>query len=820
MKSKKVISIALVLSLVASLLCGFGMTAGAEGATQLYVALDGNDTNSGSISAPFATLEAAKNAARKIDGQVIINIRGGQYPVTSTLELTAEDSNTTYRAYKDEEVILNAANVLNVADFKAISAEKKALIIDQKASANVKMIDLKALGITEYGTLKCIGMGVSKDKGYPAALYINDEMQTISRYPNGEYVETGEVVAAGAANTDEGWTIKVDAATKGRMKKWTDANDVWVFGYFMHDWAENHLPVREFDAAKGTLSTAWIDHYGIVAERRYYYYNLLEELDAPGEWYLDREEGVLYVYPSETMEKVEFITFDKPFINATNVENVLIKNIHFEKGIGEGIVATDVKNFVVDSCELSSISDNGVTITQSETDNAKTANSGVKNSYIHDMGAGGILITAGSRKDLIPGNCFATNNHIERFSKIKTTYTAGITLRTTGNKADYNEINDAPHFAIQYQGNDLIMEYNDIYRVCTDTADSGAIYTGRDWTTRGCEIRYNYFHDMKMIGTKTGMRMQAVYLDDMHSYTKVNGNIFYKVSSIALFGGGRYNEFTNNLILESDDAFRFDARGLTWMQCGEGSQIMNNLKAMPYQSGIWAEKYPELVGILDDEPAIPKHNIIKNNVTYQTPDMVLDQNVTTYGTVENNIMIGNTKGFTDYKNQDFSLVADGSILKQLPDFEIVDYKKIGRYEVTEKDTDFEEEGAAPAANVITLVIGSDKLYKGDQVVTLDVPAQVKNDRTLVPLRAIFEALGATVEWEEATQTVTSTKGDITIKLTIGSDKLYKNDTEFVLDVPAQVVNDRTLVPVRAISESFGCQVGWEEATQTVTITVQ
>ena len=96
---KKIISVLLTLTLFASLLCGFGMTAGAEGATQLYVALDGNDTNSGSISAPFATLEAAKNAARKIDGQVIINIRGGQYPVTSTLELTAEDSNTTYRAY-------------------------------------------------------------------------------------------------------------------------------------------------------------------------------------------------------------------------------------------------------------------------------------------------------------------------------------------------------------------------------------------------------------------------------------------------------------------------------------------------------------------------------------------------------------------------------------------------------------------------------------------------------------------------------------------------------------------------------------------------
>ena len=160
------------------------------------------------------------------------------------------------------------------------------------------------------------------------------------------------------------------------------------------------------------------------------------------------------------------------------------------------------------------------------------------------------------------------------------------------------------------------------------------------------------------------------------------------------------------------------------------------------------------------------------------------------------------------------MVADGEILKKLPDFEIVDYSKIGRYEVTEKDTDFEAEGA----NVITLLIGSDKLYKGDEIVTLDVPAQVKNDRTLVPLRAIFEALGATVDWEEATQTVTSTKGDITIKLTIGSDKLYKNDTEFVLDVPAQVVNDRTLVPVRAISEAFGCKVDWVQDAQTVVIT--
>ena len=254
------------------------------------------------------------------------------------------------------------------------------------------------------------------------------------------------------------------------------------------------------------------------------------------------------------------------------------------------------------------------------------------------------------------------------------------------------------------------------------------------------------------------------------------------------------------------------------MESGEGSQIRNNLLKMPYQSEVWKAAYPELENILEDDPQLPKYNVISGNVTYKTAPMELADNVVEYSTVENNITISNTKGFTDYKNQDFSLVKDGDILNKIPDFEIVDYKSIGRYDVTDQDTDFEEEGAA--ANTIQLTIGSDKLQKGDEVVTLDVPAQTINDRTLVPLRAIFEALGATVDWEEATQTVTSTKGDLTIKLTIGSNKLYRGDEEVTLDVPAQVVNDRTLVPVRAISESFGCQVDWDEATQTVTIHVQ
>lgn len=94
---------------------------------------------------------------------------------------------------------------------------------------------------------------------------------------------------------------------------------------------------------------------------------------------------------------------------------------------------------------------------------------------------------------------------------------------------------------------------------------------------------------------------------------------------------------------------------------------------------------------------------------------------------------------------------------------------------------------------------------------------IKNSRTLVPLRTIFEMLGAKVEWDGSTQTVTATKGGTTIVMTIGSNKMYKNGVEITLDVPPEIINSRTLVPVRAVAESFDCAVEWDGENYTVNI---
>ena len=102
----------------------------------------------------------------------------------------------------------------------------------------------------------------------------------------------------------------------------------------------------------------------------------------------------------------------------------------------------------------------------------------------------------------------------------------------------------------------------------------------------------------------------------------------------------------------------------------------------------------------------------------------------------------------------------------------------------------------------------------------DVMPVIQNGRTLVPMRGIFEALGAEINWDETTKTVTGTKGDIDVSLTIGDTSAKVNQKEVILDVPAIISNGRTLVPVRFISETLGCEVNWDDSAKTVIINSQ
>lgn len=109
------------------------------------------------------------------------------------------------------------------------------------------------------------------------------------------------------------------------------------------------------------------------------------------------------------------------------------------------------------------------------------------------------------------------------------------------------------------------------------------------------------------------------------------------------------------------------------------------------------------------------------------------------------------------------------------------------------------------------------VFVDGKYINFDTKPQFVNGRTMVPLRRIFEELGAYVQWDNATWSAIARKDGIEIRFTIDDYTMYKNGSPNTLDVPAQLINGRTLVPLRAVSEALGCDVGWDGNDNVVSI---
>ena len=132
-----------------------------------------------------------------------------------------------------------------------------------------------------------------------------------------------------------------------------------------------------------------------------------------------------------------------------------------------------------------------------------------------------------------------------------------------------------------------------------------------------------------------------------------------------------------------------------------------------------------------------------------------------------------------------------------------------------------DSNAKSMATFIELSLGQNSYRADGQLIPMDTAPVMENDRVLVPLRVVAESLGCTVEWEHAAQQVTIVKDTRKIILSIGNSRAYITDLEYTreiqLDTVPKIINDRTLVPVRFVAESLGCQVYWNEAERKVLI---
>lgn len=210
-------------------------------------------------------------------------------------------------------------------------------------------------------------------------------------------------------------------------------------------------------------------------------YNLLCEIDEPGEWYLDRENARLYLYPEKDISEcgIELAMQTKPLVAMEGVSYVNWQGITFDKSNGHGVSMMDCDHVEVAGCTFRDLGQRAVCIGDpNESDINEGAHGGHDNTILScdvvRTGQGGIFVGGGNRYALTPGNNRVINCDISDFATIKRTYSPAIELAGCGNAAERNEIYNAPHLAIQFKGNDMLIYGNDIHNVCYETADCGA----------------------------------------------------------------------------------------------------------------------------------------------------------------------------------------------------------------------------------------------------------------------------------------------------------------------------------------------------------
>ncbi len=673
--------------------------------TDYYVSTTGYNQNAGTKNAPFSTLAKAlevvvESRANGDKSFVNIKIEGGIYPSSNTISTHENLSDISIRTGKNEEVVFTWG----------VSVP---LSLIEKEAENRYKVDLKEAGFTNYGNVRNVGFG----RPYGVAwgeLFVNKKPMRLARWPNKGMVPMGKVLEAGSVPrngdySDKGGVMKYDSL---RINKWAGEKDAWIAGYFMWGYADDMVKIANINTKKNTIETASATLYGFGYDkpwRQWYGVNIFSELDEAGEYYIDRENGMLYfIAGDEKIESLEFSILESPFISLENTSNVSIQGITFECSRGIGISMANTENVSIVNCTFRNLGSLAIIVGKgiepftdyqhegtgepkagivgslpqhiyaNSTFNSEAGkNNTIEGCEFYNLGAGGVILGGGNLLTLEAGNNIVENCVFHDLNRIEKSYRPAVYLMGVGNTIRHCEIFNTPSMAIYMMfGNNNIIEYNYLHHVCVEAEDQGAIYYGRNPAERGNIIRYNYFENIP-----DHYRTCAVYHDDGAGGMTVTGNIFYKAGYWnVLIGGGSNITYSNNIFIGNKFGIHIDNRMQNWAksQLDKGGIFEKRLNAVEYQNPPYSLQYPELPGYFDNDPALPKNNLVENNVFVQVKTL-LDGKKEWLDYKSSNWETDKDPGFVDMENKDFRIKKDAGLFRKIKGFKPIPFEKIGTY---------------------------------------------------------------------------------------------------------------------------------------------
>lgn len=610
---------------LSAILVAFGASTAfcADASKTFYVSPTGNDAWNGTSSSasgqdgPFATLERARDAVREYkktlsadaSGEIVVRVGGGTYELSKPLEFNIADSGTDTLAVRWVSNVESPAVVVGgkfLTGAKKLSDASILARLKEDARFNVVAIDLNAQGVTDLG-----------EPNNAPELFFQGEPTTIARYPNDGFIKITELVKEGTNEVDIRGTKGIKEGkfrfAEDAPTTWQDEKEVWVDGYWFWDWANMKQRVVSIDAATKTMTLAEPYHtYGYRQGQWFYAFNVLCELDAPGEYYIDRDKGFLYFYPpTKSWKDGDFLLSQSSALLTINgLSNFSWDGFDMLGARGTAIYGDNCRNVEFANLNISNCGGSGVYLSG--------ANCTVSRCELWNLGASGITISGGDREKLIPGNNEIVENYVHDYGRIQRMYAPGCTINGVGNRIAHNLVEDAPHMGMGFGGNDLLIEFNEIANVCQESNDAGAIYTGRNWTMRGNVLRGNYLHDITGF---EGRGCVGMYLDDMFSSASLEGNLFINVTRATMIGGGRDCRIADNVFINCQPSIHVDARALGW--CSDHADGWINeakdrgtISGIKYNEEPYKSRYPELASIFDEgkTPKAPEGNVVSGNV--------------------------------------------------------------------------------------------------------------------------------------------------------------------------------------------------------------
>lgn len=527
----------------------------AEG-IELYVSTTGDDTASGTISDPLRSLEGARNAIRELrksgdpEGGITVWLREGVYRQENTLIFSSADSGTedcpiTYAAYNGESVTVTGGVTLDPDKFTVPGDDIKARLQTERAKNNVLAYDLGAEDVNCSPIDTTQGGAVRVD----SRLYYDGVRGWTGRYPN--YVH-GDSCFRYFAEPSGNTFLDLD----NKVKNWAPESieGARMYGMFGIDWVDSYAVIVDYNASTDRITIE--GNASPAKSGRYFFYNVLEEVDAVGEYYLDAETGMLYFYAPANYESIplRFATCRGNVIDA-NVSYYTFDGLTIECGV-DSIINFTGDNNTVQNCTVRDSSESGISFTGD--------GNVVYNNEICYIGAAGITGKMTNSIEMKHSKTLIDNNAIHDFAEIHRVYNGAINIGEVrpgsdggyGVTVSHNEMYYGPHLAISYLSRDSLFEYNYIHNVCYEAGDAGAIYDGT-WLSNGMVFRNNIIKDINSVNTS--YPQYAIYLNPLGYYCDDSGagkhvysNLFINIDGPAIATSGQDNNIHDNIIIAAD----------------------------------------------------------------------------------------------------------------------------------------------------------------------------------------------------------------------------------------------------------------------------